>query len=150
MLHGQLSLSSFGFSLTIYLYLKSDIHKMGTLGFTQATACCEKMGTFLRSLAALPRKCLGECAQVEALRGDHETFSSLKNAAMLPKESKFALRHASWFQGSSTLGQILTRELKPGETRLGLVGRCQLLLDRKGLGVEPALKQRAMTLQKAK
>ena len=120
----------------------------------QATTCCNDMGLFLSSAAELPKKMLGDgtgiATQVAALQGDLMSFAATDGAAMFTEKVKFGLKHANWLQGSMTVAQVMCRELKPGETRLGLVSRCLTLLEKKSLGCETALKQKAVGLQKAK
>ena len=52
---------------------------------------------------------------------DLAEFASAQNPKVCPKDSGITLSHVSWFQGSLTLSQVMTRKLQPGEMRLGLV-----------------------------
>ena len=66
---------------------------------------------------------------------------------ILPKEGdKVVLANFSKFQGSMTLAQCLTRDLQPGETRIGLTRRCMELFQSKGIKCEASLMRQAQAL----
>ena len=85
-----------------------------------------------------------------SLLKDLATFASEQNPKVFPQNQDVTLSKVSWFQGSLTLAQVLTRQLAPGETRLGLVGRCLKILENKKMGVEPSLKQKASQFKDGK
>eukprot|EP00435_Cladocopium_sp_Y103_P053714 s191_g17.t1 len=78
---------------------------------------------------------------LSALEDDLSKFGSGQQG--VPAEgAKVVLAHFSFFQASLTLGQVLSRDLCPGETRLGLAKRAVDLLATKGMQFEPNLKRR--------
>ena len=87
---------------------------------------------------------------VSALQSDLSTFSSASQQG-LPKEgAKIVLANFTFFQGTSTLGQCLTRDLAPGETRLSLAKRCIDILVKKGIKFESNLQRRVEALNSGK
>ena len=91
------------------------------------------------------------CSLVTSLLKDLAVFASAENSKVFPKDDvPITLSNVSWFQGSLTLCQVMSRPLTPGETRMGLVSRCLKLLDMKKMGCEAALKQKASQIQDGK
>ena len=83
---------------------------------------------------------------VSALQSDLETFSTASQQG-LPKEgAKIVLANFNFFQGTSALGQCLTRDLAPGETRLSLAKRFIDILVKKGIKFESNLQRRVEAL----
>ena len=70
---------------------------------------------------------------------------------MVPKQGhKVVLSNFGCFQGSMTLAQCLTRDLQPGETRIGLTRRCTDLLQSRGIKCEASLMRQAQALTSGK
>ena len=120
----------------------------------KAGKACQQISEFVEKVRSLPKDSTLTpflVATLDGVQGDLRAFSSNENEKAMPKmNEKFKLSSFSWFQGSITLAQVLTRDLKPGATRLGLVGRCLLLLKNQGMGCEPALLKHAQQLQAGK
>ena len=116
------------------------------------------MAAFLEQMSTLPKDAVltsGIGSALTATVKDIRSFTEKKNPQVMPlKDSenkvkgKVTLSNVSWFQGSMTLSQALTRDLGQGETRLGLVNKCLGLLEHRGMGVEASLKNKAASLNK--
>ena len=121
---------------------------------TKAGKCCNHVKEFLEGIQSLPNGSAltpSLVTMVEAVHKDLSDFGGNQNEkSMLKNGEKFRLANFSWFQGSLTLAQVLTRQLNPGETRLGLASRCLNLIKTQGTGCEPALLQAAQQLQAGK
>lgn len=120
----------------------------------KAGPCCEGISSFAKAMQTLPKDdVLGGtlCSLVTSLLKDLAVFASAENSKVFPTDDvPITLSNVSWFQGSLTLCQVMSRPLTPGETRMGLVSRCLKLLDMKKMGCEVALKQKASQIQDGK
>ena len=81
-----------------------------------------------------------------ALEGDLSKFGSSSQQGVPAQGAKVALGHFSFFQASLTLAQVFTRDLAPGETRLGLAKRAVDILNTKKMQFEPCLQRYFNTL----
>eukprot|EP00438_Fugacium_kawagutii_P009255 Skav231866 [mRNA] locus=scaffold2307:248072:253277:+ [translate_table: standard] len=119
----------------------------------KAGSVCEGITSSVSLMVSLPKDVLISSSlsnMLAHLQKSLSEFASDQNPKSFPNGSEANLSNVSWFQGSLTLAQVMTRKLAPGETRLGLVGRCLTLLDTKKMGVEPSLKQRASAFSAGK
>ncbi len=117
----------------------------------KANVSCSALQNFLTCVGGISNQLLpdGVSLQLTALVADLASFSSPETKKiMLPQDAKLNLSHASWFHGSMLLSQVMSRELKPGETRIGLVGRCLQLMEKRSMGCEQSLKSKAIALTK--
>ena len=114
----------------------------------------KEISAFLSMAKSLPGVCLSNLVSslLTAVESDLGKFAGAKNPMEMPsaESGPFTLGHFSWFQGSTTLVQVLTRELQPGETRLGLITKCTQLLEKMNMGCEPCLKSRALQISLGK
>ena len=86
-----------------------------------------------------------------ALQSDVAKFFGNEKEQMMPKEGeKVVFSNYSYFQCSMTLAQCLTRDLQPGETRIGLTRRCTELFQSKGIKCEASLMRHAQALTSGK
>ena len=115
----------------------------------QAKCLVQDMTSFLASAEQLMPFVKGNVkTMLASLKADMHGFSNTQCTKEMPKEgAKFTLSNFTWFQGSVTMAQVLTRDLQPGETRIGLVSRCSDLIQKSQLGLEPALKARVTQLK---
>ena len=117
----------------------------------KAGPTCEGIKNFATARAHMPKDIILTSTLTNllvSLLKDLATFASEQNPKVFPQNQDVTLSNVSWFQGSLTLAQVLTRQLAPGETRLGLVGRCLKILENKR--VEPSLKQKASQFKDGK
>ncbi len=138
---------------TVSILLNDEKVKLFLFMGGKAGSCCDGINSFVTEMNALPKESVISSTlgnMLVTLTKNLETFASSKNAKQMPKTERLTLSNVSWLQGSLTLAQVLTRKLAPGETRLGLVGRCLKLLETKQMGCEAALKQKASQLQDGK
>ena len=85
---------------------------------------------------------------IGATLGDIKNFHAVSGTVAQDKQSETAtMATVRYINGSITLAQALTRNLQPGETRLGLVSRCQAILEKKGISAESALSKKASALK---
>ena len=116
----------------------------------------KEINAFLSTAKSLPGVCLSNVVSslLTAVESDLGKFAGGKNPMEMPSSESgpFSLAHFSWFQGSTTLVQVLTitRDLQPGETRLGLITKCTQLLEKMNMGCEPSLKSRALQISLGK
>ena len=119
----------------------------------KAGPTCAGINTFATAMTHMPKDVIITSTLnnlLVSLLKDLAAFASEQNPKVFPQDQSATLSSVSWFQGSLTLAQVLTRKLAPGETRLGLVGRCLKLLESKKMGVEPSLKQKASQFKDGK
>ena len=119
----------------------------------KAGPTCEGIKNFATAMTHMPKDIILTSTLTNllvSLLKDLATFASEQNPKVFPQNQDVTLSNVSWFQGSLTLAQVLTRQLAPGETRLGLVGRCLKILENKKMGVEPSLKQKASQFKDGK
>ena len=139
-------------SLIAALVCDANVQQMIFIG-TRCSKICNQVKEFLEKLRGLPKPEVltsSLTSLVEAVGADLFEFSNNQREKSMPADNKFRLANFSWFQGSMTLAQVLTRELTPGETRLGLASRCVHLLKSQGMGCEPSLMKTAQQLQVGK
>lgn len=121
---------------------------------TKASKVCKQIKEFSERVRTLPKPTVLNSTMtlmLDAVQKDLDEFSSNTHQKVMAKENeKFRLANFSWFQGSTTLAQVLTRTLNPGETRVGLASRCVALLKSQGMGCEPALLKSAQALSEGK
>ncbi|CAE7677940.1 unnamed protein product [Symbiodinium sp. CCMP2592] len=85
---------------------------------------------------------------IGATSSDIKVFHAVGGTMAQDKQSGTAtMATVRYINGSITLAQALTRNLQPGETRLGLVSRCQTILEKKGIFAESALSKKASALK---
>ncbi|CAE7247231.1 unnamed protein product [Symbiodinium sp. CCMP2592] len=85
---------------------------------------------------------------ISALQDDVQKFHAMDGSVDKDKQTtKISMATARYVNGSMTLGQALSRDLLPGETRIGLVGRCQNILAKKGIAVEPMLLKKVSAMK---
>ena len=139
-------------SLIAALVSDANVQQMIFIG-TKCSKTCNQVKEILEKLRGLPKPEVltsSLTSMVEAVSADLFEFSNNQREKAMPVDGKFRLANYSWFQGSMTLAQVLTRELSPGETRLGLASRCLNLLKSQGVGCEPCLMKTAQQLQVGK
>ena len=119
--------------------------QMLVLTGSKAAKVCEEINATLQKLRELgaPVLTTSVSSMLSALRNDLSNFSGKNQPVVLAKGERIGLASFSYFQGSMTLSQCLSRELRPGETRLGLTKRCLELLANKGIPYDDNLKRRA-------
>ena len=89
---------------------------------------------------------------LSSLESDFVKFGDTSHQG-LPKEGgdgKIVLANFTYFQASLTLAQCLSRDLNPGETRLGLAKRCLDILVSKNMKFEPNLQRLVEALMAGK
>ena len=88
---------------------------------------------------------------ISALQDDVQKFQAMDGSVDKDKQAcKVSMATVRYVNGSMTLGQALSRDLQPGETRIGLVGRCQNILAKKGIAVEPMLLKKVSAMKGGK
>ena len=110
---------------------------------------CDEIKKALDSIQVLPKDLIvtqSLATMISAVHADLRKFGANTNQGPPKEGEKIALAQFSFFQGSLTLSQCLCRDLKPGETRLGLTKRCLELLNSKGIQCEDSLKRRVDAL----
>ena len=114
-------------------------------GGAKASDIAKDLSEFLEGLACVP-------VEEGVYRGMvHDSFASDKNPKVMVPEGKNAtLSNLAWYQGSLTVAQCLSRDLQPGETRVGLASRCVALIEAKRLGCEPLLLAKAQQIKTGK
>jgi|Cyp1metagenome_2_1107374.scaffolds.fasta_scaffold18725_11 hypothetical protein len=120
---------------------------------TKSSAICEDIKLTLEAVRVLPKDLIltpAVMTMLTALGGDLNRFGSCSQQGPPKDGDKIMLAHFSYFQGSMTLGQCLTRDLNPGETRLGLTKRCLEILSNKGMLCEGNLKKKVESLSAGK
>ena len=118
-------------------------------GGNRAEKALSQMVEFLTSLQSLPSAILegGFSSVVAASLSDVTAFAAESSPKVFPTGAVVTLAGVSYFRGSMTLAQALTRDLTPGETRISLVSKCISLLDRRGMGMDPVLKSKAQAIK---
>ena len=122
------------------------------LGSKSATLS-EEIKTTLDAIRMLPKDSVLSASvmtMVAAVQSDLHKFSSSAHQGPPKTGERITLATFSYFQGCMTLGQVLTRDLKPGETRTGLAKRCVDLLSAKGICCDAGLKRRVDSLTAGK
>eukprot|EP00435_Cladocopium_sp_Y103_P018892 s2217_g4.t1 len=120
---------------------------------SRSAALSEDIKTTLEAIRMLPKDSIltaSVMSMVTALQSDLLKFSSSAHQGPPKQGERIVLANFTFFQGSMTLGQCLTRDLKPGETRVGLSKRCLDLLVSKGIKFEDNLKRRVDSLTAGK
>ena len=69
------------------------------------------------------------------------------SSGVKPEVASTTFAHVRFLQANLTVSQALCRELQPGETRIGLVNRCLLLLEKKNSKCEGALHKKAVAVK---
>ena len=121
--------------------------KVTTLG-SDLKSILEAIASLCGNDSFLPASFL---SMFSALQSDVAKFFGNERQQIMPKEGeKVVLSNYSYFQCSMTLAQCLTRDLQPGETRIGLTRRCTELFQSKGIKCEASLMQQAQALTSGK
>ena len=128
----------------------SNMQKLVHSG-TRADRILSESASFLSDLKLVPvSDWMTEVTSslIAATLVDVRDFQAVNGAVAQDNQSgKATMATVRYMNGSMTLAQALTRTLQPGETRLGLVSRCQNILEKKKILAEPALSKRAAALK---
>lgn len=117
---------------------------------TRAGTMCTEIKAALDATRLLPSDLVlskSTLNLIAAVQNDFNSFSSSTHQGAPKEGNKSTLANFTFFQGSLTLAQCLSRDLNPGETRVGLVKRCLELLDSKGMKFDDSLKRRVDALK---
>ena len=89
----------------------------------KAGPTCEGIKNFATAMTHMPKDIILTSTLTNllvSLLKDLAAFASEQNPKVCPQNQDVTLSNVSWFQGSLTLAQVLTRQLATGETRLDL------------------------------
>ena len=130
-----------------------DCMQLIFVGGKIATSFGPDLKAILDVVSALPVDPLVQSSlksMLTALQSDVDKFLATPSPAMPKDGEKVVLDNFKYFQGSMTLAQCLTRDLKPGETRVGLTKRCVELFQSKGIKCDANLVKQAEALRTGK
>ena len=139
-------------SMISALVFDRDCMQLMFVGGKIATTFGADLNAILDAVSALPDTLVQSSlkSMLTALQSDVSKFLSAPSGKFPKDGEKFVLDNFKYFQGSMTLAQCLTRDLKPGETRVGLTKRCVELFESKGIKCEANLVKQAEALRAGK
>ena len=117
--------------------------KMILFGAQKAGTQCELIQSFLqgaKSVTILPPD-VGTA--ITAVLDSVQHFASANNPKGMPEAGNVTLSNVTYFQASVSLSQAMVRTLNPGETRTGLISKCNTLLEKTKMFPDPQLSKKA-------